>query len=123
MAISFPSAEKTPENNRFVVYSLGNFISNQKTPGTDGGQMIRLKLSKKYGITTIDTANYILTWIYGPYFEGRKKFFILPCRDFENDTTFFNSADSYQKMKLFMNESRTLLNSGNQMVPEMNKNQ
>ncbi len=112
--------EKTENKNRFVVYSLGNFISNQKTPGTDGGQMVKLKLSKRYGIATIDTANYILTWIYGPYLDGQKKFFILPCRDFENNAAFFNIDETYQKMKLFINESRTLLNSGNQLVNEKN---
>lgn len=54
-----------PHSSRFVVYSLGNFISNQKKPKTDGGQMIQLTLSKKNGITTVSMANYILTWIYG----------------------------------------------------------
>jgi poly-gamma-glutamate synthesis protein (capsule biosynthesis protein) len=30
-----------------IVYSLGNFISNQRKPKTDGGSMVRIELSKE----------------------------------------------------------------------------
>jgi poly-gamma-glutamate capsule biosynthesis protein CapA/YwtB (metallophosphatase superfamily) len=110
--------ENQPDKNRFVVYSLGNFICNQKTPGTDGGQMIKLKLFRKYGITTIADAKYGLTWIYGPYIDGKKKFYILPGADYEKRPGFFADTGYYNRMKTFLNNSRALLNSKNENVAE-----
>ena len=105
--------------NRFVVYSLGNFIANQKVPATDGGQMIQLTLSKQNGITTVSKAGYILTWIYGPGNGSRKKFYILPCKDFENRPGFFEAPGYYNRMKDFINKSRKLLDSQNKNVGEI----
>ncbi len=35
-----------PEKNIFIVYSLGNFISNMRTPDTRGGAMARIKIRR-----------------------------------------------------------------------------
>ncbi len=104
---------------RFVAYSLGNFIANQKAPNTDGGQMIKLTLSKKDGITTVTKAGYILTWIYGPVIKNKKKFYVLPCKDFENRPEFFKTQEQYKKMKSYIDESRKLLDSQNKGVDEV----
>jgi len=108
-----------PGSSRFVAYSLGNFISNQKTAKTDGGQMIQLTLSRKNGITSLSEAKYILTWIYGPGTGRNKKFYILPCRDFENRPEFFASPEYYNRMKGFIRESRKLLDNQNENVKEL----
>jgi poly-gamma-glutamate synthesis protein (capsule biosynthesis protein) len=111
---------KDPEGDKFIAYSLGNFLANQKAPKTDGGQMIKLKLQKKDGITTISKAEYLLTWIYSPGPKLKKKFYVLPCRDFENRPEFFESPDYYNRMKTFIDESRKLLDSRNENVTEIN---
>lgn len=38
-----------PEKKVFIVYSLGNFISNMKTPDTRGGAVARVRLCRKPG--------------------------------------------------------------------------
>lgn len=38
-----------PEKQVFLVYSLGNFISNMKTPDTRGGAMARVRLCRRPG--------------------------------------------------------------------------
>ncbi len=106
-------------SRRFVAYSLGNFISNQTTPKTDGGQMIQLTLSKKNGITTVSKANYMLTWVYSPDVDFKKQFYILPCRDFENRPEFFIAREYYDRMKNFISESRKLLDEQNENVEEI----
>ncbi len=110
---------KDAKGDKFIAYSLGNFLANQKAANTDGGQMIKLKLFRKDGITTISKADYMLTWIYGPGPKLKKKVYVLPCRDFENRPEFFESPEYYNRMKTFINEARNLLDSRNENVTEI----
>ncbi|PKL15428.1 MAG: capsule biosynthesis protein CapA [Spirochaetae bacterium HGW-Spirochaetae-5] len=110
---------RQPGSMRFVSYSLGNFIANQKAPNTNGGKMIKLTLSKKDGVTSVSEAGYILTWIYGPVLNNKKKFYVLPCKDFENRPEFFQTPEHYKKMKYYIEESRRLLDSQNKNVDEI----
>ncbi len=111
--------ENQSGKNRFVAYSLGNFIANQKAPKTDGGQMIQLTLTKDNGITTVSKADYMLTWIYAPEINSQKKFYILPCKDYENRPDFFASPEYYNRMKNYIEESRKLLDTRNENVEEI----
>ena len=45
-----------------IVYSLGNFVSNQRKPKTDGGSMVRVELTKKDNKYAISNAGYYLVW-------------------------------------------------------------
>ncbi|HEY5469737.1 MAG TPA: CapA family protein [Bacteroidales bacterium] len=102
-----------------VVYSLGNFVSNQRKPKTDGGSMVRIELTKIGDSFKISNAGYYLTWVYTPIEKYRKKFFILPCSEFENKSEFFSKPDDYILMKKFINDSRTLLNKQNINIKEI----
>jgi hypothetical protein len=81
--------------------------------------MVKLTLSKKDGVTNVARAGYILTWIYGPVLKNKKKFYVLPCKDFENRPEFFQTPEHYRKMKYYIDESRKLLNSQNKNVDEI----
>jgi poly-gamma-glutamate capsule biosynthesis protein CapA/YwtB (metallophosphatase superfamily) len=105
--------------DRLVVYSLGNFVSNQRKPKTDGGSMVRIELTKKGGSYIISDAGYILTWVYTPIEKNRKKFFILPCSEFENKPDFFFNPVDYYKMKKFISDSRALFNEQNIDIKEI----
>jgi len=106
-------------NENFVAYSLGNFVSNQRKTKTDGGVMARLVLKKENGKTFIDTSNYILTWVYKKLRTGSiYDYFILPAEQFENKKDFFKSSADFAKMKLYIKNSRALLNKGNVNVTE-----
>ena len=49
-----------PDRNFFLVYSLGNFISNMRTPDTRGGAMASVRLLRSNdGIARIVEASYI----------------------------------------------------------------
>jgi poly-gamma-glutamate capsule biosynthesis protein CapA/YwtB (metallophosphatase superfamily) len=101
-----------------VIYSLGNFISNQRKPKTDGGSIVRIELTKEGNRTRISNAGYYLTWVYTPIEEYRKKFFILPCSEFEKRADFFDKAENFLLMKTFISDSRELLNTQNINIKE-----
>ncbi|MCD4792856.1 MAG: CapA family protein [Bacteroidales bacterium] len=106
-------------NENFVAYSLGNFVSNQRKTRTDGGVMARIVLKKENGKTFIDESGYILTWVYKKLRAGSiYDYFILPAAEYEDNKSFFKSSVDYEKMKLYIKNSRVLLNKGNVNVAE-----
>jgi len=109
---------ESPFRNKAVVYSLGNFLSNQRKPKTDGGSMLRIELVKEEDHMKIASAGYYLTWVHTPMLRYQKKFYILPCSEFENKPSFFEKEQEYKQMKTFINDSRALLNKQNINVRE-----
>jgi poly-gamma-glutamate capsule biosynthesis protein CapA/YwtB (metallophosphatase superfamily) len=107
------------DKDRIVVYSLGNFVSNQRRPKTDGGTMVRIELEKKDSSLVVYDAGYYLTWVYTPIENYRKRFFILPCSKFENRPEFFIKPADYEKMKAFIKDSRNLLYNQNIKINEL----
>lgn len=71
-----------------TAYSLGNFISNQRKPNTDGGLIFEIALEKnlKTGKTTIGEHHYIPVWRYRQRAKnGKLTFLSIPISAFEND--------------------------------------
>lgn len=106
-----------------VVYSLGNFISNQRKPKTDGGSIVRIELTRVGNAIKISDAGYYLTWVYTPIEKYRKKFFILPCSEFEGKPEFFGTSGEFIQMKKFIDDSRSLLYKQNTGIKEYITNQ
>ena len=105
--------------DRLVAYSLGNFVSNQRTIRRDGGAMVRIELEKTDSTASFSRAGYYLTWVHTTVEDGRRKFYILPCSVFENRPEHFTKPSDYQKMKLFINNSRRLMNKRNTGIQEI----
>jgi poly-gamma-glutamate synthesis protein (capsule biosynthesis protein) len=101
-----------------VVYSLGNFISNQRKVKTDGGSIVKIEFTREGESCLISSAGYYLTWVYTPIEKYRKKFFILPCSGFENNYSFFAKPADWLQMKKFINDSRELLYQQNDGIKE-----
>jgi poly-gamma-glutamate capsule biosynthesis protein CapA/YwtB (metallophosphatase superfamily) len=106
------------KNDNLVVYSLGNFISHQRTFPRDGGAIFKLNLIKEKNKVKIKNATYNLTWVYEPIINGQKKYFILPVKDFENNSPEFLDKKNYNKMMRFANHARILLGKENIGVKE-----
>jgi poly-gamma-glutamate capsule biosynthesis protein CapA/YwtB (metallophosphatase superfamily) len=104
------SAEK---KDGIVVYSMGNFISNQRKPKTDGGAIVKIDMVKRGEKFVVENTGYYLTWVYTPIEKYRKHFFILPCSEFENKPEFFSNPAEFSQMKKFISDSRALLNTQN----------
>ncbi|OFY62987.1 MAG: hypothetical protein A2V64_00050 [Bacteroidetes bacterium RBG_13_43_22] len=105
-------------NDRVVAYSLGNFVSNQRKPKTDGGSMVRINLIKSGNSVSVSGAGYYLTWVYTPVINYDKKFYILPCSEFEKKPEFFPARADYFQMMKFINDSRSFLYKQNINVHE-----
>jgi poly-gamma-glutamate synthesis protein (capsule biosynthesis protein) len=110
---------ETDMKDRIAIYSMGNYVSNQRRTGTDGGTMVRIELTKEVDSLYVSAAGYYLTWVYTPIEKYRKKFFVLPCSKFENKPEFFAKPADYQKMKLFIKNSRRLLYNQNIRINEL----
>ena len=106
------------EMNKAVVYSLGNFISNQRKPKTDGGSMVKIDHEKEGNSWKISSAGFFLTWVYTPIVKYRKQFYILPCSEFEKRPEFFVNPADYLQMKQFIDDSRRLLYNQNLNIKE-----
>jgi len=102
-----------------VVYSLGNFVSNQRKRMTDGGIVFKLELKKKDQVTSISNASYYLSWVYRPDIAGKKQFYILFADEFIDKPEFFNTKADYNMMMMFVDDSRKLLEEHNQKVREL----
>ncbi|HOU02259.1 MAG TPA: CapA family protein [Bacteroidales bacterium] len=101
-----------------LVYSLGNFVSNQRKPKTDGGAMVRIEMTRQGGSFKVSESGYYLTWVYTPVVNYRTKFYILPCSKFEDKPEFFSKPEEYQQMKKFITDSRRFLKEQNLSVNE-----
>ncbi len=93
--------------DHFVVYSLGNFVSNQRTAPRDGGVMVRIELSKIGNKTTLTDAGYYLTWVYTPVINEKKNFYVLPVSGFEDEKQFMED-DSYARLREYAGEAREI---------------
>lgn len=105
-------------DNSLVVYSLGNFISNQRTFPRDGGAVFELTLTKKEEKTTITSAHYLLTWVHKQVFNKELDYIVLPLEEFEYRKAYFQDVADYNKMKIYARHARKLLNEHNTNVFE-----
>ncbi len=80
---------KKDGKNNFIIYSLGNFLSNQRLETVDNkytedGVMVQIQVEKNYerNETIIENITYIPTWVR-KYKDGNKlKYEIIPVKEF-----------------------------------------
>ena len=103
-----------PAQQQFVLYSLGNFISNQRKRHTDGGLMVKLSFVKnKEGKTKFLIPQYYLTWVHIYQQEGKNHYEILPCAQVEKENFEGLDKESIKQIKLFIEDSRKLFLENN----------
>jgi len=74
----------------FVVYSLGNFISNQRWRFSDGGIIFNFNITKNIFTDSIYIAdiNYLPTWVFRGETKRGKEFIILPSENYNENTKY-----------------------------------
>jgi poly-gamma-glutamate synthesis protein (capsule biosynthesis protein) len=88
-------------NGKLTVYSLGNFISNQRTFPRDGAFIFRLDLIKKDGRTQILRHGYIPFWVYKYNENGKTYFEVLPTDEFIIEKAYFTRKTDFEKFLRF----------------------
>ena len=107
------------DNEQFIAYSLGNFVSNQRTRKRDGGAMLKLTLRKNKDEVKIANSGYYLTWVSRPIIDDKTMYEIVPCSEFESNDFYDLDIDSKEKMKVFIADSRALFEKENIAVGEI----
>jgi len=110
---------KEDDNEHFIAYSLGNFVSNQRTRKRDGGAMLKLTLRKENEDVKISNSGYYLTWVSRPKINDKTMYEIVPCADFESNDFYDLDIGSKEKMKVFISDSRALFEKENNAVLEI----
>jgi poly-gamma-glutamate synthesis protein (capsule biosynthesis protein) len=72
------------EKEAFIIYSLGNFLSNQRDRYRDSGVIVDVDVIKDYDRGTIELGevSYTPTWVYKYTENGRTDYRILPAGQF-----------------------------------------
>lgn len=109
---------KNENDESFVAYSLGNFVSNQRTRMRDGGALVQLSLIKNDSGTSIADAGYYLTWVHKPIINGRFQFTVVPAERFGIQLPRPFRRFDVDKMQVFIDDSRKLLRTNNVNVKE-----
>jgi poly-gamma-glutamate synthesis protein (capsule biosynthesis protein) len=97
-------------SSHFVVFSQGNFVSNQRAQYKDGGIIIELDLLKSSDTTVVEDLSYMPAWVYRDDNKGKPAFYVVPVMFWENNTGIFNFRD-YDRYKItqFANDTREMM--------------
>jgi poly-gamma-glutamate synthesis protein (capsule biosynthesis protein) len=103
-----------------VVYSLGNFVSNQRKRYCNGGVVTFVQLTRnETGQSQITNTGYIPVWVHIPYRDSKRVYQVLPVSKYElNSKQYFRAADD-SLFTEFKTDSYNLLNTQNINFPEI----
>lgn len=98
-----PVKEEEVDGKKVVVaYSLGNFISNQQQPHTDGGIMFQVELLHQKGVpyATLGKYGYLPVWRYIRQSEGKTGFYAIPALLFKELESSFPEMPAAARSKM-----------------------
>lgn len=73
-----------PGNARYpepVVYSMGNYVSNQRDVNCDGGIMVELNLEKRAGRIVSQRMQYMPYWVHRGTVDSVYQYYVVPSTD------------------------------------------
>ena len=97
-----------------VMYSLGNFISNQREKYRDGGISLELLLTKEKGVITLSSVHYEPLWVKRVEEGDRFLYRIIPVNDYKSNKAKYELSKKQQsRIKQFESEIHALLTFSN----------
>lgn len=103
------------EKNCFVIYSLGNFISNQRWRFSDCGVVLNIHVQKNWhsGQTCLTGVDYVPVWVHTYRASDKLHYRVLPVEDAINDyiegkDSFLTAAD-YNRLRQVWEDTTNLL--------------
>ncbi len=103
----------------FVIYSLGNFLSNQRWRYSDGGAILYINLLKNNytGSVRISKVEYVPTWVYkGPTNFGNQFIILNPCDLLKDTSLDFLSYDDIQEMLQSFSDTKETLHKNSSKI-------
>ncbi len=108
--------DANPDNDRYpepVVYSMGNFYSNQHDEGCEGGIMVELELLKTNNKTEVYSCSYMPVFVHRATVDGRRQYQLVPSTDaLAYPNSYGITAAEMASLKRFDSATRTLLQKG-----------
>lgn len=106
---------------RLIIFSLGNFLSNQRERYRNGGIIFNFTLEKSgkqnHGQIKISNVHYIPVWVYRKETSGRPEFYLLPVRQYiNNDQAIRLSKTDFERMKQFYEDTKSHLRNSELQV-------
>ena len=98
---------KNNDKEFLTVYSLGNFVSNQRDFRKDGGVMFRCSIVKR-DKASISDKEYILTWVNKFYKNKKWHYEVLPCSNKAYGKEYFSRNEDYVKMQVYSDHAKNL---------------
>lgn len=93
-----------------VIYSLGNFISNQQWRRSDGGIFFEVILRKEEGVTRRISSAYEPFWVNRFNDSVRSIYRVIPVNDYRRDSTLYSlNEEQRNKMNQFYEDTRIIL--------------
>jgi len=90
-----------------VVYSLGNFISNQRSRYRDGGIVFEMEVVKNTSGTRIARHAYLPVWVHKPVTKKGTFFTLVPAAiDSVTSATLQLSQEDFIRMRRFLTDTR-----------------
>jgi poly-gamma-glutamate capsule biosynthesis protein CapA/YwtB (metallophosphatase superfamily) len=94
-----------------VIYSVGNFVSNQRDRYRDGGIVFELNLQKTRS-TKVLSCKYLPVWVFRGNINGREDYRLIPPQALEKSITDLKlSGANREKCEQFFEDTRSLLNN------------
>lgn len=110
--------DSTGRIERVVVYSLGNYLSNQRTIDTQGGSTLTVTLVRERGGKPhVAECTYSLVWMWKPVQEGRQRFYIVPVQAAQRGDFPLSQADR-DRLDAFARRARACLDGNNTGIRE-----
>lgn len=101
-----------------VVYSMGNFVSNQRDPGCDGGIMVELTLQKRDGRITSQRMAYMPYWVHRGTVDSLYQYYVVPSTDAVEHPDLYQIEPALQPaLRRFSDDTRARLAS-EPLIPE-----
>jgi poly-gamma-glutamate synthesis protein (capsule biosynthesis protein) len=100
-----------PTDSILVVYSLGNFISNQRERYRDGGIIFSLELTKTEK-TIITDYSYLPVWVQKPEINKITRFRLIPANLPDEKSELLKlTSEEMEKLEEFYDDTRTNLSN------------
>jgi poly-gamma-glutamate capsule biosynthesis protein CapA/YwtB (metallophosphatase superfamily) len=94
-----------------IVYSLGNFISNQRERYRNGGIIFSLDLAKT-DKTIITDYSYLPVWVQKPVIQDKTRFRMIPANISDEEAELLElNKEEVEKLEEFYNDTRTHLSN------------
>jgi len=105
-------------DGRIAVFSLGNYVSNQRPRYRNGGAIAAINIVKEDGETRIADAGYVLVWVHKFNVDGTWRYRVLPVSEYEQKHDYLTGND-LKLFQQFTNDSRKLFEVENYNFAEI----